>query len=173
MHVLDFDSLVWVQQNIFKHFPIYIHLSGSSDDERYVADSKTNLESHLSSKRKQTAGVVSWRCTSWVQTAPSTSHKEQKTHLSYILHASLKNTQTNQNICSCWKQYSSCSAYSCRPKELGLHQHVRGRIQTFIGGWLGSHRSSLSPRHPHIKDSLRMQRSILAPAEEGTQEVLL
>lgn len=38
---------------------------------------------------------------------------------------------------------------------------------------LGSHWSSQSPCHPHMKDRLREQGSILAPAKEGIQEILL
>lgn len=67
-----------------------------------------------------------------------------------------------------FKPYPSCLTYLCRPKVLGLHQHVRVTIQTFSGGCdaLESHWSSLSPSHPHMKDSPREQMSILAPSKE-------
>lgn len=67
-----------------------------------------------------------------------------------------------------FKPYPSCLTYLCRPKVLGLHQHVRVTIQTFSGGCdaLESHWSSLSPSHPHMKDSPREQMSILAASKE-------
>lgn len=75
------------------------------------------------------------------------SHEELKTHLSYILHALPKNTQTNQK--KLLTLVTTVHLFS-RPKLSGSHQHSKVTVQTFSGGCdaLGPDRSSLSPLSP-------------------------
>lgn len=88
-----------------------------------------------------------WRCMSWVHTAPWTVSQGIKDSLELHI-ACFTQIHTNKpKCCSCYKQYSSCSAYLCGPRVSGLHQQVSVGVWCAVMGPSGAACLALSPTH--------------------------